>query len=494
VLREAGWLPKPSEDSRMKKKEFDAGEVVAIAIASDRGTFVFHGAVVKGETELHRLHRLYTVYSRSLPPRSPFPLRSMGDLDASYLIEEFASAAPAFARRLRAALAAPLLPREVGDVPPSVAGSSAASIIHSTTSTAVTDRSAVITGAGLLASVKAKAPAGSDVKVSYKPPDLEAAGALIASCLANVSYVAPEAAAWTATDWLEFKERAEVYAAELRHRPSLAYVCVHVDGQLVVLVVLDEKYPWNGVRCTWLEQLMVHRDYRRAGVGRVAMGFFLDSAKNSGADVAALDVHKTNVGAIDFYGKVGWTYQLESGLTGPGGQWQPTITLFLPLTAQGAALRRLPKRAVRPTSSDIGPGPAGEVPVGLVLLEDRHGGDPLLMYDYAVPLNKHYTLQEKEQLFDDIEARRIEYDARFIAATPRPRTGGLWVDAKGCLGGAINRARGSGLAKNAELGPGLLVRAWCRHMSGAAKRKRCNDCIIRAGSEVVMPYGMSHKI
>jgi GNAT superfamily N-acetyltransferase len=500
-LHAAGLLPTPDADSRLKSKGLGSGAVVAIAVAHDRGTFAFHGEVAAGKTELQRLAELYFSYSEKLPPREPSAAvsRRLGAVDAEYLLGQLATSLPsASIAHFHASLTSTAL-ASCHEPALSCAGSSApSSSSPSIISTAVTerDRLAATFGARLVGRVKAMAPTAADVEVSFEvPPNLTQVGAIISSCLANITHIVPSG---EQTDEFARQEaqRAEQHAAELRGRPELDFVSVSVDGELVVVLITTEKYPWHGVRCRWIEQLMVRSDFRKNGVGRACMGFVLDTAKSAGCDVVALDVHKTNCDALDFYGRVGWTSRLASNLTGPGGEWCPTITLFKSITQDGKDLPRLPMVKV---------GQCWEVPLAeggdtasqcLRILEDRYPGDPLFVYDFRVPLKQHYTGKQFDAQTQEAEECGITLNRRYVAYTPRGSTNGLYVDAQGCMGGAINRPRGTILKRTGTLQKGLLVAGWCNHLTKTSRRGRCTHaaCVIKAGEQLTMPYGSSHSI
>lgn len=68
----------------------------------------------------------------------------------------------------------------------------------------------------------------------------------------------------------------------------------------------------EGARSAWIEDVVVHPDYRNAGIGAKLLNELLAWAKAHGAARAQLVIDKTNAPAELFYKKNGWeTTQLE---------------------------------------------------------------------------------------------------------------------------------------------------------------------------------------
>lgn len=62
----------------------------------------------------------------------------------------------------------------------------------------------------------------------------------------------------------------------------------------------------EGAPSAWIEDIVVHPDYRRRGIGRQLLDHLLAWAKQRGATRAQLVSDKDNAGAELFYGGLGW--------------------------------------------------------------------------------------------------------------------------------------------------------------------------------------------
>jgi GNAT superfamily N-acetyltransferase len=62
----------------------------------------------------------------------------------------------------------------------------------------------------------------------------------------------------------------------------------------------------EGAPSAWIEDIVVHSDYRRRGIGKQLLEHLLVWAKTRGATRAQLVADKGNAGAELFYGGLGW--------------------------------------------------------------------------------------------------------------------------------------------------------------------------------------------
>jgi ribosomal protein S18 acetylase RimI-like enzyme len=77
--------------------------------------------------------------------------------------------------------------------------------------------------------------------------------------------------------------------------------CVAVCGASIVGVVLTQE--------EWLDDLWVHRDYRRAGIGQRLLSLAEREIAARGYSAARLRVVASNQDAIRFYQRSGWSAQ-----------------------------------------------------------------------------------------------------------------------------------------------------------------------------------------
>jgi ribosomal protein S18 acetylase RimI-like enzyme len=76
---------------------------------------------------------------------------------------------------------------------------------------------------------------------------------------------------------------------------------VAVSGRAIVAVVLTQE--------EWLDDLWVHRDYRRAGIGQRLLSLAEREIAARGYSAARLRVVASNQDAIRFYQRSGWSAQ-----------------------------------------------------------------------------------------------------------------------------------------------------------------------------------------
>ena len=62
----------------------------------------------------------------------------------------------------------------------------------------------------------------------------------------------------------------------------------------------------EGAASAWIEDMVVHSDYRRHGIGRLLLEHLLAWARARGATRAQLVADRKNVSAELFYNKLGW--------------------------------------------------------------------------------------------------------------------------------------------------------------------------------------------
>ena len=79
------------------------------------------------------------------------------------------------------------------------------------------------------------------------------------------------------------------------------------DEEQIVGIVLAEAQPWN--RSLWVWQFEVLEAYRRQGIGRRLMDTLAEKARQAGLRIIVCETQNTNVPAINFYRKVGFTVE-----------------------------------------------------------------------------------------------------------------------------------------------------------------------------------------
>lgn len=79
------------------------------------------------------------------------------------------------------------------------------------------------------------------------------------------------------------------------------------DGEALVGVALAEPREWN--RTLWVWEFHVAEAYHRRGIGRRLMAAVADRARAAGRRALVLETQNTNVPAIRFYRRVGYTLE-----------------------------------------------------------------------------------------------------------------------------------------------------------------------------------------
>lgn len=84
------------------------------------------------------------------------------------------------------------------------------------------------------------------------------------------------------------------------------YCAVHSGEVVGTVMILFTVSTAEGGRAAWLEDMIVRRDWRRKGVGRLLLGAAIREAKAAGCSRVTLLTDATNDGAIRFYSGVGF--------------------------------------------------------------------------------------------------------------------------------------------------------------------------------------------
>lgn len=79
------------------------------------------------------------------------------------------------------------------------------------------------------------------------------------------------------------------------------------DGDQIVGLALAEAQHWN--RSLWVWQFEVLENYRRKGVGRQLMDSLAEKARQTGLRIIVCETQNTNVPAISFYRKAGFSVE-----------------------------------------------------------------------------------------------------------------------------------------------------------------------------------------
>lgn len=93
------------------------------------------------------------------------------------------------------------------------------------------------------------------------------------------------------------------YSQVLKHELSFgAY-----DEDRLVSLVLAEPYPWNN--SVWVHEFHVAETHRGQGIGRQLMEYLAETAKAAGLRTIVCETQNTNVSAIRFYRRLGFTLE-----------------------------------------------------------------------------------------------------------------------------------------------------------------------------------------
>lgn len=79
------------------------------------------------------------------------------------------------------------------------------------------------------------------------------------------------------------------------------------DGKQIMGLALAEAHHWNS--SMWVWQFEVLEAYRRQGIGRQLMDTLAEKARQAGLRIIVCETQNTNVPAINFYRKVGFTVE-----------------------------------------------------------------------------------------------------------------------------------------------------------------------------------------
>jgi ribosomal protein S18 acetylase RimI-like enzyme len=93
------------------------------------------------------------------------------------------------------------------------------------------------------------------------------------------------------------------YSQVLKHELSFG---AYDDGRLVGMV-LAEPYQWNN--SLWVHEFHVAETYRGQGIGRQLMEFLAKTGKAAGLRTIVCETQNTNVPAIRFYRRLGFTLE-----------------------------------------------------------------------------------------------------------------------------------------------------------------------------------------
>lgn len=103
------------------------------------------------------------------------------------------------------------------------------------------------------------------------------------------------------------------------------------DGEALVGVALGERQEWNNT--VWVWEFHVAPEYQRRGIGRRLMAEVATRARAAGSRALVLETQNTNVKAIRFYRRVGYTLEGidVSHYTNEDMQPGRTVALFMKL-------------------------------------------------------------------------------------------------------------------------------------------------------------------
>ena len=93
-------------------------------------------------------------------------------------------------------------------------------------------------------------------------------------------------------------------------------------------IALSEPIMWN--RCLWIWELHLHPEVRGHGWGRKLVEAVVEKAKEGDFRLVAVEAQNTNVPALDFYQKVGFTLEgIDLSYYTNGGEIDGEVAVFL---------------------------------------------------------------------------------------------------------------------------------------------------------------------
>jgi len=98
--------------------------------------------------------------------------------------------------------------------------------------------------------------------------------------------------------WHESTFRGEIYNRQI----SFPYVIVHKQENKVIGYVIY----WRLDREVHINNIALHPDFRRKGIGETVLRWVLDQIQKQGINLVSLEVRPTNVAALSLYRKLGF--------------------------------------------------------------------------------------------------------------------------------------------------------------------------------------------
>ena len=500
---------------------------IAIAIAGVAGGCVFHGAPKTGEGERAALMRLYKMYSRSLAAYRPVrTLVNLADEEAHVVLARVRQRQPTLSVTEAAAVRHGALAALAAAADWSSMCSSEQSEVTSV-STVMAREAEKRPSSGLadaladapdaLADERARSPppapdpirrvvdamvalrhcvsacsSGPSYVVDEKPFEAEDAAAFVVEALADVVCLARPWRSPCRVDDDDMRSMLRQTTAQLNSLPTLQWIRVmnknpQVDDPIAVMA-WDVLEGWHGVRCFWIEQLIVSDEVQRCGIGSQLLLVAQALAQERKCDVVALDVHKTNVNALRFYDRRGFWRTLSASTATVHGRWKDTVTRFLPLSASAHRLKRLPRKKE-------GPSLFAEGELGLFLDEDIRPGDVAGVYDEYVARERRLTASENDEAEGMCPDGYMWSDWVMQGGGVGSHGGNeatlIYVDGKDAINGKINHGcEDTSVLRQCSSGSMRLF-ARCAHMSKANRWRACmrEECVLRAGTELSLVYG-----
>lgn len=108
-------------------------------------------------------------------------------------------------------------------------------------------------------------------------------------------------------EWAHTPEGKKYYLEKVL-RVSNACFLAEINQEIVGFALAEKKEvpPFRTVKVVELEELFVKDQYRNKGIGKMLIDYFLNWAKNSGFDKAAVNVYFMNEKGIEFYKREGF--------------------------------------------------------------------------------------------------------------------------------------------------------------------------------------------